>query len=100
MFLGHDQMVYFLTEEGPRPVGTPIHQDLIETLTGDQGLVDSGWDPTLGEYYLGIPEGAAANITLVWIFDVELFLNEQKVVWRKRPMTLQRFAAFGVSEVE
>lgn len=100
MFLGHDQMVYFLTEGGPTPVGMPIHQDLIETLTGDQTLVDSGWDPTFGEYYLGIPEGAASNITLAWIFDVELFLNDKKIVWRKRPMTLQRFAAFGVSEVE
>lgn len=100
MFLGSDQMVYYLTEDGPQPVGRPIHQDLIEALTGDLTLVDSGWDPTLGEYYLGIPEGSASNITLVWIFDVELFLNQQRIVWRKRPMTLQRFAAFGVSEVE
>lgn len=100
IFLGHDQMVYFLTEGGPVAIGLPIHQDLIETLTGDLSLVDSGWDPTFGEYYLGIPEGAATTITLAWIFDVDRFLDQQEIVWRKRPMTVQRFAAFGVSEVE
>ncbi len=100
IFLGHDNMVYYLTENGPQAIGLPIHQDLITALTGDLSLVDSGWDPTFGEYYLGIPEGAATNITLTWIFDVDRFLDAQEIVWRKRPINIQRFAAFGVSEVE
>lgn len=100
IFLGHDNMVYFLTENGEQAIGKPIHQDLIASLTGDLSLVDSGYDPTFGEYYLGIPEAAATNITLAWIFDVDRFIDNQEIVWRKRPMAIQRFAAFGVSEVE
>lgn len=100
IFLGHDQMVYFLTEQGPTAIGLPIHQDLIETLNANLDLVDSFWDPTFQEYYLGIPVNGAATITRVWIFDVQKFLDEQQLVWRKRSMTVQRFAARGVSEVE
>lgn len=100
IFLGHDQMVYFLTEQGPRAIGLPIHQDLIETLNANLGLVDSGWDSTFQEYYLGIPVNGASTITRTWIFDVQRFLDTQELVWRKRAMVVQRFASRGVSEVE
>ena len=99
MFLGHDQMPYFLTEQGPRAVGLPIHQEIIEDLTGDLTLVDSAWDPTFGEYYLGIPVGAATEIDKVWVFDVDRFLKTQETIWRRKPMDVQRFAAAGISEV-
>ncbi len=99
MFLGHDSMVYFLTEQGAKSVGLPIHQEIIEDLTGDLSLVDSGWDPTFGEYYLGIPVGAATEITKVWVFDVDRFLSTQQQIWRRKPMDVQRFATAGISEV-
>lgn len=100
MFLGHDNMVYFLTEQGPRAVGLPIHQEIIEDLTGDLDLVDSAWDPTFGEYYLGIPVGPTATvIDKVWVFDVDRFLKTQETVWRRKPMDVQRFATAGISEV-
>ncbi len=99
MFLGHDNMVYFLTEQGPRAVGLPIHQEIIEDLTGDLTLVDSSWDPTFGEYYLGIPVAASTEIVKVWVFDVDRFLKTQETVWRRKPMDVQRFAAAGISEV-
>ncbi len=99
MFLGHDQMVYFLNEQGPRAVGLPIHQEIIEDLTGDLSLVDSGWDPTFGEYYLGIPVAAATEITKVWVFDVDRYLKTQETIWRRKPMNIQRFATGGISEV-
>jgi hypothetical protein len=99
MFLGHDQMVYFLNEQGPRAVGLPIHQEIIENLTGDLTLVDSAWDPTFGEYYLGYPVGPATEITRVWVFDVDRFLQTQEIVWRRKPMDVQRFATGGISEV-
>lgn len=99
MFLGHDSMMYFLNEQGPRAVGLPIHQEVIEDLTGDLTLVDSAWDPTFGEYYLGYPIGAATAIDKVWVFDVDRFLKTQEVVWRRKPMDVQRFAAAGISEV-
>ncbi len=91
-------MVYFLTEEGPVPVGKPIQQDLIETVTDNLDLVDSAFDSTFGEYLLGVPEAPATNITKVWIFDVDKFLQEQRIVWRSRDMVVQRFAE--ASEVE
>jgi hypothetical protein len=99
MFLGHDNMVYFLNEQGPRAVGLPILQDIIEELTGDLTLVDSAWDPTFGEYYLGLPVGPATEIDKVWVFDVDRFLKTQETVWRRKPMDVQRFATAGISEV-
>ncbi|KKN23261.1 hypothetical protein LCGC14_0906750 [marine sediment metagenome] len=100
IFLGHDNMVYFLTEQGLTAIGLPIHQELIENLTGDLSLVDSGYDPTFAEYYLGIPVAAAATITRIWVFDVDRFLDKQEKVWRRKPLALQRFATAGVSVVE
>ena len=100
MFLGHDNMVYFLTEQGPKAVGTPIHQTLIETLTSNLKLVDSGWDPTFGEYMLGIPVSGAATVTQFWIFDVDRFLDIGEISWRKRDAVVQRFATAGVSLVD
>lgn len=100
IFLGHDNMVYFLTEAGATAIGLPIHQELITDLTGDLTLVDSGYDPVFAEYYLGIPVAAATTITRVWVFDVDKFLDEGKTIWRRKPMTIQRFASAGVSQVE
>jgi hypothetical protein len=99
MFLGHDSMVYFMTEDGAQAVGLPIHQEIIEDLTGDLSLVDSGYDPTFGEYYLGIPVGAATEIDKVWVFDVDRYLKDRETVWRRKPMDVQRFATGGISEV-
>ncbi len=100
IFLGHDNMVYFLTENGLIAIGLPIHQELIEALTGDLSLVDSGYDPTFADYYLGIPVAAATTITRVWVFDVDRFVDKQEIVWRRKPLVLQRFATAGVSVVE
>lgn len=100
IFLGHDNMVYFLTENGLIAVGLPIHQELITDLTGDLTLVDAGYDPTFAEYYLGIPVGAGVAISRVWVFDVDRYLDNGAKVWREKPMDIQRFATAGVSEVE
>jgi hypothetical protein len=99
MFLGHDSMVYFLTEQGAVGVGLPIHQEIIEDLTGDLSLVDSGYDPTFGEYYLGYPVGPDTEITKVWVFDVDRWNEKRETVWRRKPMDVQRFATGGISEV-
>jgi len=100
IFLGHDNMFYFLTEQGAEAIGLPIHQDLIENLTGDLTLVDSGYDPVFADYLCGYPVGAATNITRVWVFDVDRFLAKKELIWRRKPLTVQRFATAGVSVVE
>ncbi len=100
MFLGHDNMMYFLTEAGPRECGLPIHQELITNLTSNQDLVDSGYDPVFAEYYLGIPVAGASTITRVWVFDVDRFLRDGSQIWRRKPLAVQRFATAGVSIVE
>lgn len=99
MFLGQDMMVYYLTEQGYTAVGHAIQQELIETLQASGlNLVDSNYDPVFGEYWLGVPESGAANITKVWIFNVNRFLDKQEMAWRTRAMNVARFAL--ASEVE
>lgn len=80
MFLGHDRMVYLLTESGPIPVGESLHLDLLEA-TFDPGLVEAFYDNELGEYWLGVPISSSA-ITRFYIFDVKKFELEQKIRWR------------------
>jgi len=101
MFLGHDFMVYYFSgATGPTPVGEPIQQALIESLTGNQEYVDSGWDSVFGEYWLGIPEDGANYITREWIFDLGNFLDSQRSVirWRTRDIECHRIAT--VSRIE
>jgi hypothetical protein len=92
MFLGSDFQVYLLTEQGPQTVGTPIHQDLIRSLTGNLDLVDSSYDEGFHTYVLGIPEAGASSITRLWYFDVMAFHTQQKLVWRTRGIEVQRLA--------
>lgn len=98
IFLGHDLQVYFLSERGPEPIGTPIQEELIASLPSNLHLVDSAYDSVFAEYYLGIPEDGASQITKVWIFDVDKFVKDKELVWRSRPMNVERFAV--ASEVE
>lgn len=91
MFLGHDFMVYYLTEQGPQPVGLTVQQELLERLSdSDLELVDSAYDVVLGRYILGIPEDGAVSITALWQFDLKRFLERRQVVWWRRPVTAQR----------
>ncbi len=94
IFLGHDRMVYILSESGIRPVGQPIHQILIERLTSNLEIVDSVFDPVFQHYYLGIPVFGSQLICEVYILDVARLMNEDKIVWRRRSCGngLQRFA--------
>ncbi len=91
MYLGFDQQVYFLTESGTTGVGDPIHMDLVRSLTSKQDLVDSAYDSVFHEYILGIPENGSSIITRVWYFDVRAYLSEQRLVWRTRSLSVQRF---------
>lgn len=84
IFLGHDRMVYVLTEGGIRPVGLPIHQILIERLTDNLDRVDSVFDPVFQHYYLGIPVFGSSTICEIYILDVARLMNEDKIVWRRR----------------
>lgn len=98
IFLGHDLDVYLLTDQGLRPIGTPIHRELIARLTSNLDLVDSAFDPVFQEYYLGVPEDNALGVTGTWIFKLRDFLLEQKLVWRYRPGAVERFAVVSVIE--
>lgn len=92
IFLGHDYQVYYLTENGPVPVGGPVQQTLIETVPANLHLVDATYDPVFGEYWLGIPENGASNITAAWIFDFKHFRETQQLRWRKRSLSAWRLA--------
>jgi hypothetical protein len=95
MFLGSDFQVYLLTEQGPVAVGSPIHQDLIRTLTGNLDLIDSSYDEGFHTYVLGIPESGATRITRLWYFDVMAYHTQQKMIWRSRAIEVQRLATAG-----
>lgn len=94
-FLGHDKMVYILTEGGPQPVSPWIHDELKEKLAdANMELVDSAYNASTGEYFLGIPIGESESIEEVWILDVKKFwlLDGQEQPWRRREMTIGRLA--------
>ena len=93
-FLGHDYMVYLLTEGGLNPIGQAIQQDMIEGLTDNLHRVDGIYDPVYQEYWLGVPEGGSNYITSTYIFDVGMFINSGGQVrrWRKRVQNVQRYA--------
>lgn len=101
IFLGSDSMVYYFTEGGQlTPVGGPIIDEIHKRLTAenirvDYDLVDSLFDSWLQHYWLAIPEDGAEFCTAIWIFDFGLFMREQKIHWRKRPMPngVRRIAA-------
>lgn len=95
-FLGHDKMVYILTEQGHQAVSPWIHDQLIEKLAdADLGLVDSAYNSVTGEYYLGIPIGDSNDIEETWILDVKRMwlLQGQEQPWRRRPGVVGRFGS-------
>lgn len=93
MFLGHDYMVYILTEGGLNPVGQSIQQDLIEALTSNLDMVDGVYDPVYHEYWLGIPEDGANYMTKIFVFDVGTFVSSRGEVrrWRTKIINIERF---------
>lgn len=93
-FLGHDLMVYMLTEQGPVPVGLGIHQELIERVTGNLQLVDAEYDPVFQEYYLGVPQDDASIINMTYIFSVgDWYRSKGEVTrWRKKSGEVQRYS--------
>lgn len=91
-FLGHNLMVYALTEGGVRPIGRHIHRHLIANLTSNLNLVDAAYDPIFGEYILGVPERNDSKINTLWIFNVNKFILEGKEEWRMRKLNVQRLA--------
>ncbi len=90
MFLGHDYMVYYITEAGIKPVGGAIQKELIRTFIANPDAVDSAYDPIFQEFVLGIPEDGASHITALWFFDLGQFLETQVMSWRKRSLDCQR----------
>jgi len=100
VFLGHDYMVYLLSESGILPIGQAISQELIETLTSNLDRVDGIYDPIYQEYWLGIPEDGAEYMTATYILDVGKFISSRGEIvrWRKRVQNVQRYSVIS-SEV-
>ena len=92
-FLGHDRMVYRLSETGLSPAGRSIQQELIKQLTDNLENVDSAYDSVFNEYILGIPEAGSRTITKLWILDVDHFNLTGEERWRSRNVNVQRLAA-------
>lgn len=85
LFLGHDRMVYFLTDQNMIPVGRHIHEYLKTAVRYDNMyLVQAVYDPILQQYHLGIPEDNATNITGIFTLDFGKYLSEQRELWTFR----------------
>lgn len=98
-FLGHDYMVYLLTEGGLNPIGQAIQQDIVEVLTDNLHRVDSIYDPVYQEYWLGIPEDGSNYCTITYIFDIGAFITSGGQVrrWRTRVQNVQRYAVVSTA---
>jgi len=93
MFLGHDYMVYYITEGGIKSVGAAIQKELIRTLIGNPDGVDSAYYSVFQDFILGIPEYGASHITTLWVFDLGRFLVTEEKVWRRRSVDCHRIEA-------
>lgn len=61
MFLGHDKQVYFLTENGPQPVGDSIQDELIRTIDDNNlALIEGKYDPWSQDYILTVRQNPNA----------------------------------------
>jgi hypothetical protein len=96
-FLGHDRMVYILSETGIRPVGHEIHQEIVTHVTENLNLVDSAFDPVFQHYYLGTPRGASGVIRDIYILDIGRLIIGDDVVWRKRTTPVSGIQRFGIA---
>jgi hypothetical protein len=84
IFLGHDRMVYYLTVQGPIAIGKPV-QKVFKALSDDRlEWVQARYNPKTGEYSIGMPFADATKATEIWIFELHTFIEEKKIVWRKR----------------
>lgn len=95
-FLGHDKLVYILSEQGPRPVSMFVHDEMIEKLSDSAlALVDSAYEPVAGEYFLAIPTNGSAFCTEIWIFDVKAYwLSDAQIMpWRKITTNVERLGS-------
>lgn len=82
-FLGHDKMVYMLTEGGVRPVGITIYDDILSKLTNSALDVAQGvYNPLHNEYWLTFGAGEAQGH--IYILDVDDLLMKNRETWRYR----------------
>jgi hypothetical protein len=83
MFLGHDRVVYYLSESEFLPIGGPIQEEL-EKSVGNLDSVEAAYDPASQEYVLSVPGASGSESTQGWVLDVSTFLVRQQIVWYKR----------------
>lgn len=86
IFLGTDFMVYaFSGGQKPIPVGLPVHRDMEESI-GDASLVYGAVDLERHEYWLMAPIGGGDHSTLAWVWQIDPWVVERRLVWARRPL--------------
>jgi hypothetical protein len=89
IFLGHDRMVYYLTEGGLTPIGMPI-QDELEQSVGVLGVVEGEYDPISKCYTLAVPGPSGSSTKIGWIFNFQRFASGEGLHWQRHTRTLNR----------
>lgn len=92
MFLGHDKVVYFLSETDFLPIGGPIQEEL-EQNVGNLGVVEGCYDPASQEYILGVPGASGNDISTAWVFDFAAFQINRTIRWYRRTRSMNRLVA-------
>lgn len=89
LFIAQDRMVYYLTTQLLQPVGEQI-LNVTKSVPRDRlQWISSSYNPVTGEYFLYLPIGDSTKATEEWIFEMNLFLEQQKIRWRKRSIVVE-----------
>ena len=99
-FLGQDGLAYFLTEQGPTPIGEAIQDEIMSRLTvanRKQG-VQASYDVANKHWWLCVPaSGSSVLMTTAFIFDLGRFLLTREKIWMKLDLT--NFGGSGVQSI-
>ena len=85
-FLGHDGLAYFLTEQGPTPIGEAIQDEIMSQLTvaNRREGVQASFDYNNQHWWLGIPaSGSSILLQTIYIFDLGWFFSTLEKIWMK-----------------
>lgn len=104
IFLGSDSTVYAFSGAGkPVPVGLPVKKDMLDTIV-DFDKVYGKVDLDLHQYWLIAPTGSATFPNIAWIWELDPWVEDRRLVWYKRELPVEMISmgfgdiAFGAVE--
>jgi len=97
-FLGHDRMVYYLTEGGIQPVGADI-QDELEHSVGDLSAVEGTFDPVSKNYILAVPGDSGSSTKIGWMLNFQRLTSGENARWQRHTRTMNLLTVVGDDKI-